>query len=183
MQRLNIIVGKRVERLPILMEEIRTQGITNFKFWDGIYLPSIKKSINLAHKQIVEYAKIAEFPSVIIAEDDIQFTHPDSYRYFLSRMPEKFDLYLGGVFLGDPDDRNRLSFFTGLSLYAVSEGFYDKFLSTPDDEHLDRALDGLGEYIVCRPFVCRQHNGWSSNTGKYESYDYLLRNRTFFTGI
>lgn len=178
--KLNVIVGNRAERLPRLKQELLTQGVTDFEFWKGIYLPSVKRSINLAHKQIIEYAQVAEWDEVTIAEDDIQFTHLDSWKYYLDNKPNDFDIYLGMVYLGEPDENNVIADFTGLTLYTVSRRFYDTFLSTDEDAHLDRALAGLGKYIVCSPFVAIQYNGFSSNTGKDENYDSLLVNRKLF---
>ena len=181
-QRLNIINGNRGERFPRLMDELRTQGIEDYMLWDGIYLPSIKQSINRSHKQIVEYARLAEWDDVCIAEDDIKFSHPNSYRYFLEKKPKYFDIYLSMVFLGYPDENGCVKDFTGLTMYIVKRRFYDTFLSVTDDEHLDKGLAGLGKYIVCDPFVASQYNGISSNTGKMEVYDDLLANREFYRG-
>jgi hypothetical protein len=179
--KLHIIHGnRRAERLPLLLEQLQSQNITNYELWDGIYLPSIKAGINAAHKQIVEYAKIAEWPYVIIAEDDIVFSGKGSYDYFLDRMPEDFDLYLSMVYTGDPDENNIVRKFTGMTLYIVNERFYDVFLSVNPEEHIDVALTGLGKYVLCDKFVAYQRNGFSSNTGRSEVYDSLLAGREMF---
>lgn len=177
--KLNIIVGKRKQRLPKLLETLNSQGITDYELWDGIYLPSVKAGINAAHKQIVEYAKLAEWPEVCIAEDDIEFTSPKSWEYFIQQKPKYFDLWLGMVYLGQPDSDGLVDIFTGMTLYVVRKEFYDTFLSVDPNEHIDRALGGLGVYKVCHPFVCKQYNGFSANTGKHENYDQLLKNREF----
>lgn len=180
---LNIICGNRAERLPRLYRELEIQGIENYELWQGVFLPSIKKSINLAHKQIVEYANVAGWEEVCIAEDDIEFTHPNSWNYFLNQKPKDFDIYLSMVYLGQPDENGIVKDFTGLTLYIVSRRFYETFLSVDENEHIDRALMGLGKYVVCHPFIAKQHNGWSSNTGKMENYDELLKNRQFYFGL
>lgn len=179
-QRLNIIKGMRSERMPLLMKEFETQDITNYEFWKGIYLPSVKASINAAHRQIVEYAKLAEFSEVIIGEDDLKFSAPGAWQYFLKNKPRDYDIYLGGIFLGDPDENWIVKKFTGLTLYSVHERFYDTFLSVDPEEHIDVALNGLGRFVVCQPFVVTQHDGFSSNTGKNETYGDLQRSRSFF---
>jgi len=179
-QRLNIIVGNRGERLPRLMKEIETQGITNYELWEGIYLPSIVQSINTAHRQIVEYARLAEFGEVVIAEDDIKFSSPGAWQYFLSQKPKEYDIFLGGIFLGDPDENNIVKDFTGMTLYSVHSRFYDRFLSIEPSEHIDRALGGLGRYVVCNPMVCTQFDGISGNTGKFENYGEMQSNRVFW---
>lgn len=177
--RLNIIHGNRGERFQPLMKELNSQFITDYELWPSIYLPSIKSSINAAHKQIVEYARLAEWDYVAIAEDDLQFTSPNSWEYFLNSMPYDFDLYLSMVYLGQPDEKNVVKEFTGMTMYVVAKRFYDKFLSVPGDDHIDRLLAGLGRFVVCNPFVAKQHNGFSSNTGKEENYDELLKERKF----
>lgn len=180
--RLNIICGNRVERMPRLMNEIKMQWITDYEFWDGIYVSSIKRSINLAHKQIVEYAMIAGWDEVAIAEDDVKFSAPGAWDYFLNHKPDVFDLYLGGIFLGQPDENGLVTDFTGMTCYVVAKRFYETFLSIPEDEHIDRALGGLGRFVVCQPFIATQFDGHSSNTGKNEVYGSLQANRTFFNG-
>jgi hypothetical protein len=177
--KLNIIRGNRTERHERLGREIATQGIL-VELWDGIYLPSVKASINAAHKQIVQYAKIAEWEQVMIAEDDIRFSAPRAWDYYLYNMPKDFDLYLGGVFLGEPE-AGIVKDFTGMTLYTVHQRYYDTFLAVPDDEHIDRALSAAGGlFRVCEPFVCFQYDGHSTNTGKWESYESLIKNRRFF---
>jgi len=177
--RLNIILGKRKERLPKLLEELNKQGVIDYEFWDAIYLPSIKASINAAHKQIVEYAMLSGWDEVCIAEDDLVFSSERSWKYFIDNKPEDFDIYLSMVYLGQPDENNIVESFTGMTLYVVHSRFYEKFLSVDSNEHIDRALGGLGKFVVCNPFVALQRNGFSSNTGKVENYDSLLKNRTF----
>ena len=180
--RLNIIVGRRKQRLPQLLEELKRQGIVDYELWDGIYLPSVKSGINAAHRQIVEYAKLAEWEMVCIAEDDLVGTHENSWKYYLSQIPVSFDLYLSMIYLGDIDENNRVKNYTGMTLYTVHSRFYETFLNTDPLEHIDRSLDGKGEYIVCSPFTFIQRNGLSANTGKNETYDHLLQNRTLYKG-
>lgn len=179
---LNIIHGNRADRLAPIIQELDRQGIEDFEFWEGIYLPSVKASINAAHKQIVEFAMIRGDKEVLIAEDDFVGTHHKSFQFFLDNKPKDYDLYLSQVYLGDLDENNCVSDFTGLTLYMVHERFYERFLSADPNEHLDRALSGLGKYVVCNPFAFIQRNGFSSNTGKIENYDSLLRNRNLYLG-
>jgi len=180
-QRLNIIVGNRSERLPLLQQQIEQQGIVNYVFWDGIYkYDSAKENINAAHKQIVEYALVADFESVIIAEDDIRFFAPGAWDYFLANRPDDYDLYLSSIYVGDIKEDNTVDSFCGFGLYMVHSRFYQKFLETDRYEHIDRALAGKGKFVVCDPMVAEQTDGWSSNTGKDEKYRHLLNGRNLF---
>lgn len=163
------------------MKEIETQNITNYTFWDGIYkYDSAKENINAAHKQIVEYAKLAEFDSVIIAEDDVSFFAPGAWKYFLDNRPKDYDLYLSSVYVGDIKEDNTVDSFCGFGLYIVHSMFYDKFLAANPHEHIDRAMKGLGKFVVCSPMVAEQTDGFSSNTGKDEKYRNLLDGRNLF---
>lgn len=163
------------------MNELETQGINDYEFWPGVYkYDSAKENINAAHKQIVEYAKVAGFESVAIAEDDIKFFAPGAWDYFIKNTPTDYDLYMSSVYVGDIAQDNTVSDFCGFGLYIVHSHFYDKFLSADKYDHIDRAMKGLGRFIVCDPFIAGQWDGFSSNTGKEETYGNLMNGRKIF---
>jgi hypothetical protein len=164
------------------MNEISGQGITNYRFWDGVYQSHLKpkENISLAHKQIVEYAKVAEWGSVCICEDDVRFTAPGAWDYFMANVPNDFDLYLASVYVGELAKDNTVCSFSGLTLYVIHNRFYDKLLSANPNEHLDRTLAGQGKYVVCNPFIAEQYDGWSGNTMKEEKYGNLMKGRNLF---
>jgi len=171
-------------RLPILLKELGSQGITDFEFWPGIHDNlSAKRGINLAHKQIVEYAQLKKWSEVLIMEDDIRFCGEGAFAHYLKTKPESYDLYLGGIYLGELDENNKTRTFSGLHCYMVHSKFYDTFLSVSDDEHLDRILSNMGDYYVSYPFTSIQHNGKSSNTRKEENYDDLLQGRLLYNNF
>lgn len=179
---LNVICGNRGERLPRLMNEIKTQNI-DYNLWEGVFDPkSVIRSINLAHKKIVQYAKDTNMECICIAEDDVQFTCPTSYKYFIENIPQEYDLYLGGIYLGDIQEDKSVKHFTGMHLYIIHNKFYDTFLSTDPNTHIDIALADLGYYKVCNPFAAIQFNGFSANTGKEENYDAIISNRELYCG-
>ena len=172
------------ERLPRLLNELETQEITDYELWDGVFdTTSVKKGINAAHKQIVEYAKLKGWDEVLIMEDDIRFCGVGAFNYYLEKKPKEFDIYLGGVYLGEIDAENKVKSFSGLHCYIVHSRFYDKFLSVPDDEHLDRILANMGEYYVSNPFTSIQYNGKSSQTKQEENYDNLLNDRILYNNF
>lgn len=178
--KLHILNGGFINRTEQLMKELDSQNITDYQLWDGVHdSTSIKKSINLSHKQIVQYALDNDLDEITIAENDIHFYSPKSWEYYWSNKPNwwEYDMYMGMIFLGEIAPENKVFDFTGMTIYSVSKKFYDIFLSMPADEHIDRSLAFKGDYHVCVPFVATQHNGLSANTGKMESYDSLLENR------
>lgn len=179
---LNIIHDdNQFKRLEVLKRELETQGITDYKIWDAVHSDTIIKSISLAHKQIVQWAKDNELPFVIIAEDDLQFFDAGAYDYYMNTFPADYDIYLAGIFLGVLNDDNTVAAFTGMSLYTVHQNFYNTFLSLNENEHIDQALKNKGKYVVCNPFTVRQHNGVSSQSGgQHCNYDQMFVNRQLY---
>jgi len=167
--------------LPILLGELETQGITDYMMWQGLFLPSIKESINRSHKQIIEWAYENDLEEVCICEDDLHFFDKGAWDFYMSQKPKDYSIYFGMIFLGEIDMENRVKNFTGMTIYCVHKKFYPIFLSVPDDDHIDVLLSKTkGDFYVCNPFIATQHSGISSNTGKFETYDRLLSGRPIF---
>jgi hypothetical protein len=154
------------------MAELAKQGIKDFKVWQAVVLrESVIKSINASHKMLVRAARDLEWPYVIIAEDDLMFTDEGAWQYYLDMMPRKFDLYLGCTYV-KPFSPVKV---TGFHLYTVHEKFYARFLSAPDDVHIDTFMDELnGDYRLCYPFPALQRAGFSSNNSGYADYNTVL---------
>ena len=172
---------ERTERKENLLRELKEQGIESYNIWEGVYSPnSTMEGINLAHKQIVEWAKNERLEKVLIFEDDIKFTDKGAWKYFLNNEPKEYDIYLGGIYLGVINE-GLVSAFTALHCYVVHSRFYDKFLSVKSDLHLDHALADGGKYIVCEPMIAVQYNGWSDNSAAVCNYDNIISQRKLFT--
>lgn len=166
--KLNIIsLPHRKDRYDLVMNEIERQGIESYQIWPGIQNPknSINENIAAAHKQIVMDAKRNNLPYVIIAEDDVHFPAKDGWKYFLSNMPQSYDLYLGGVYRGID---NILGGFSGMHLYAVAQSFYDQYLLASAPDGIDNAMSrmirhGLCKANLCYPIAAIQHETPSDN--------------------
>lgn len=172
---------RRKDRKKVLLNELKEQGITQYRIWNGIEDPkNVFKGLVKAHKQVVEYAKLEKLSSILIVQDDIRFTAKGAFEYFLNNVPADFDLYLSSIYYGQINQDKTVNDFAGLTLFMVHERFYDTFLSLPEDGHLDRALANKGKYIVCEPFVAIQHNGYSDNRKAYCNYDVYVKNMTLF---
>ncbi len=181
---LNIIHLKhRKDRQDLLTKELNEQNITEYTIWEG-YLDneSPKRGIAKAHKHIVKWAFDHNLSSVMIAEDDIKFTSPGAFDYFMQNEPEEYDIYLGSIFYGNIKEDCSVNDFAGATLYIVKQQFYGVFLSLPENENIDfdRALANKGKYIVCDPFVAIQHNGYSDNVKAYRDYEPFLKNRRIY---
>lgn len=175
------VIHSRPDRMPKLLKEFKEQGITDYHLWEGVYnQKSAQANINLAHKQIIEWAKYEKLQKVLVFEDDIQFCGTGAFDYYLQNEPSDYDIYLGGIYLGIIGENNHVKAFTGMHCYIVHERFYDTFLNTPKDIHIDHSLKDMGEYIVCDPFIAIQHNGWSDNSQRHCNYDHFFDNRKLY---
>lgn len=154
-----------------LEAELDSQGI-DAKLWECVPdKNSAVRSINLSHKQIVQFAKDHHLPEVCIMEEDVMFPAPDGWQYFLLNKPEKFDLYLAGAYglnstalarIMTGDGPVEINNFAGLHCYIIDAGYYDRFLALPENKHVDDQ-PGMGAFFVCAPFAALQHPGWSDN--------------------
>ena len=176
--KLNIIYDdRRFERYAPLINELLRQGIADYKFWNPIYHKDVVTSINLSHKQIVLWAKLVGLKEVCIAEDDLMFTHPTSWVYFLDQKPKEYELYLACSYGGLSEKQT-----IGFHLYCVHECFYDKFLSVPDNVHIDTAMWPLGKekFHFCYPFPALQRAGFSSNNKAFADYNTVLKEEDIY---
>lgn len=164
---INVInLPRRDQRKLSLVEHLNEMGCL-FRFWEGVESSSLGyKNVAEAHKNIVRDAKERDLPFVIIAEDDFRFSSPKSLDYYFSQMPEDFDLYFGMIYSGVIENSRIVRGFAGLQFYTIRKQFYDFFLSSPKNKHLDMFL---GEnchkylYYVCDPFVAYGESGYSDN--------------------
>lgn len=170
----------RTDRRIKLQKEIEVQEM------DVVYWPAIKdpvmgfRGICRAHKQIVRWAALKGRSEILIMEDDCYFFAPGAFAFFLSQKPAEYDLYLGNVFSG-LEGGNRARDFRGMTLYYIHSRFYREFLGLPEENHIDGALAGRGEYFVCNPMVCSQTGGYSDNKkAQVDSYDHYLANYNLF---
>ena len=180
METLHIIhLAARTDRMETLCKELAAQEIINYQIWPGIIGTPTYKGVASAHHQIVAFADEKQLESVVIAEDDIRFTAPGAYRYFLDQTPADYDLYLGGITWRSPGDEKRTQKFAGLTLYKIKQRFYKTFLSAGSDDHLDRSLSDLGKFMVCDPLVAKQYPGYSDNEGRDVNYEHHVAHMRF----
>lgn len=139
-----------------------------YRFWDGEDDRTKMGFINISvsHKRIVNDARHRNLEMVLIAEDDLRFSHPNSLEYFVDKMPRYFDIYFGMIYTGVIQDGRITHGFSGLQFYCIHQRFYETFLSAPANKHLDIWLGGRCHefnYQVCDPFICGACDGYSDN--------------------
>lgn len=170
---INIIYDDRhSEDYERLLGEFIRQGISKYRFWDAIAFPDdVVRSINASHKMIVRWAKENNKKEVVIAEQDLTFPSANGWKYFLEQKPASYDLYLACTYI--PPVTN--SKVCGFHLYVMQEKFYDKFLSIPDNVHVDTHMNNIeGDYHFCFPFAALQRPGFSANNKDLVNYNMVL---------
>lgn len=183
----DIEIATTKNRKQNLLEQCNQQSIP-FVIIQGITKNlSICHNINLSHKQIVRMAMENGFERVIIAEDDLRFTAPGAWGYFLSQIPENYDLFFGVIYAGTIEDGRVMSAFSGgMTLYSVHKKFYTDFLSIPDAVHIDRYLGDYfscsRDFFVCPKMVCKQMGGYSFNQARVCTYELYEQKIDFFKG-
>lgn len=173
--------NRRLERYEPLMNELQRQGIVHYQLWEPVPdTKSVVRSINLSHKQIVRWAKDNGLREVCIAEDDVFFPAEDGWQYFLNKKPEDYELYLACTYGGLKEKQT-----VGFHLYCVHECFYEKFLSMPDDGHIDTSMWWLGsdKFEFCYPFAALQRPGFSSNNMAHANYNTVLKTEDVYGGL
>lgn len=152
-----------------LIGEFEKQNIIDYNFWQAeVYPHSVLESITASFKKIVRWAKENNLDEVQIAEQDLFFTSPNSYKYFIENKPKEFDVYISGSYL--TDNRNeykspliKVREWVGNHLIIVHSKYYDIFLNIPDNNHVDTIQSGLGDFYVCFPYIGLQRPGRSAN--------------------
>lgn len=162
-----------------LYYELDRQGIAA-KIWPCIRdSESVVRSINLSHKQIVRFAIEHHIPEICIMEEDVMFPANDGWLYFQANKPAEFDLYLAGTYglnfaalnrIANNPGAVEINNFAGLHCYIINDTYYDKFLSLPDNQHIDNQ-PGMGRFFVCAPFAALQRPGYSYNAKRHVDYN------------
>jgi hypothetical protein len=174
-------------RLSNLFIELEKQGIKDYSIIEGFYdAKNTKQAIHKGHRKIVQLAKKQNLSRVFIAEDDIVFTHPNSYNYFISQIPKSFDIFSGLVYSATMEGNRIMNGGSGMtSCYVVSRRFYDFFLSMNIDNHVDREICLTAykhEYYVCQPMICEQRGGFSFNKMQVLFYGVYLEGKELYKG-
>lgn len=178
--RVNIIYDmRRSERYPFLLDELMRQGIINYLIWDAVNLrESTVASINASHKMIVQWAKENGEQEVLIGEDDLMLPNEKGFEYFLKNKPQVYQTYAACNYNSFQRPRNpgvyRDDCQVGFHLYFCHSSYFDEFLATPDDVHIDTEQKGKLMYF-CYPFAALQRPGWSFNHKELANYNHNLK--------
>ena len=186
---INIILDDRSpDDYGRLLGEFITQGITKYKFWAAVIdRKTVVESINASFKNIVARAKGQGYKKVIIAEQDLFFTHPKAWEYFLKNEPKEYDVYIAGSYLNDSRyiweaPLVKVNEWVGNQLIIIHERYYDTFLALDNEAHIDTVQKDKGDFYVCYPFIGLQRAGFSRNNLAICDYNQSLRKEDIYKG-
>jgi len=163
-----------------LLLEFNEQGIDDFRFWNAVVnKDSVVNSIASSHKMIVQYAIDNNLDEICVAEQDLTFSCPTAWKYFIDNKPKDYSLYLACTYT--PPITNNI--ICGFHLYFIKKEFYMTFLSVKEDLHIDTAMCDLGgRYVFCYPFPALQRSGWSANNRIDCNYNVILSEQDIYKG-
>lgn len=179
---------EREDRAEALKIQLQSNGVERYIMWQGeVNRHNRKEGICRGFKKIIQWAKDTMQPFCHIAEDDIFFLHPDSWKYYLSQIPEDYDCFWSMYFAGTNDENNRINgTCSGMTLFTVHARFYDFILNMDADCHFDRYLTSLHEqfvFKVCPLIPVTQSGSKSDNNMMTCDYSSWLENRKLFCGM
>jgi len=177
---LNIIHDdKTIDRLPPLLEQCEKYGI-EYKIWQAcIDKKTVLESITESFRRIIQEAKDNGLSEVYIGEDDLMLTCDGAWEYFLKNKPDQFDVYIGGSYLIDNQWKYappvvKVKSWVGNHLIVVHERYYDTWLSSKSNGHIDTEQDGKGDFYVCFPYAALQRPSMSANNRTFVNYNSIL---------
>lgn len=180
-----LIKRSRDERALSIVEQSKRLGFC-VRFWEGEMEKFGHIGINKAFRKIVQWAKENKSPRVLIGEDDLLFSSPGAWKYYIDNIPDDYDTYLGGIYAGQLQGNRIINGYSGHSLIMIHERFYDFFLSANPNDHLDRWLGNTAfkhQYIVCLPYVVYQiSKGYSDNHKRMVSHNSYLKEMNLYKG-
>jgi hypothetical protein len=176
-----------------LIEQLESQGITEYEFSAPVFLKDPLMGVAQAHVNAAKQS-YERHGYCFVMEDDIIFTHKDSTKYFLSKfseLPENWDVYLMGYYNFNKDFKTvdsfrHLKFFTAFHGYILNPRIIDRMLPHPTSRirNVDVYLNHLGARIYAiHPVVAIQNHDFKSDRiGKIKRYDKLIDKLTLFDG-
>jgi hypothetical protein len=175
-----IFDDRHIDDKQRLLLEFEEQGIEDFRFWSAVVnKDSVVDSIAHSHKMIVQYALDNNLDEICIAEQDLTFTCPTAWGYFIENKPKEFDIYLASTYIL-PISNNKIC---GFHLYIVRKQFYYKLLGIGENQHIDTACCDLGgDFKFCYPFPALQRAGFSANTKTMVNYNSLISEQDIYKG-
>lgn len=178
-------LSNRQDRYEELQLQLKSQGITDIVYFEGeVHRHNRKRGITIGFQKIIKYAKDNNLERCTIIEDDIKFFHPNSFNYYLSQIPEDYDVFWSMYFCGSNDENFRINDkCSGMTLFTVHNRFYDFIINMNPDCHIDRYITSLHKDFVlkvCPLIPCTQSGSKSDNSMRKCDYSPYLEGRELY---
>ena len=193
-----INLDSRTDRREEFEEECRRMSISVERF------PAIQRNpgaigCSYSHYNVIKIAKEREYPSVIVFEDDFQFSvSREEFDSVISSLPEDFDVVMLSYDLQKQDAYNekfgRVLEVQSASGYIVSSKFYDRLLSTWEqsleeyekhphchwlyiNDQAWKPLQPVSRWYYSTLRIGKQRPSWSDLSNRFADYDKSINNR------
>ena len=184
------------------MKQLEGQGIEEYYLEPAVFLNGKDACIGVAeaHKGIIRRNYDKE--QITIFEDDIVFTHPESWKAYwkwAEELPENWLIYSGGQYrtasgskYKQPHSQNlniaRWT-FGGAHWYTIRKGCYDSLLNCKEGDHFDVHMGQTGiQIFVPKLLPSRQIEkefegkaAWSERKNNYANYPSLRKRHKYYT--
>jgi GR25 family glycosyltransferase involved in LPS biosynthesis len=188
---------ERVERLNKTYDELIYYGFRfiNIKIINGQPITDKFKTpamaIGEAHLNCIREAKKSGWSEVLICEDDIEFSSPDSLEHLnkaFNELPDDWQLFSGGNYYMDgykePEKGNliKLGVFCSTHFYIARNTIYDYMLTFDGKQHIDQWLNLGGNKIQAYsvyPICVLRRPDFSDQLNKQVDYSDMLKERGY----
>lgn len=183
------IKRNREERIISIVRQSKLMQFAT-RFWEGDTFRGnfidARIGVGRSFKKIVRWAKENNLKRVTIGEDDLLFSHPDAWKYYIDNIPKDYDIYYGGIYDGRISEGRIVSGYAGHTLITVNERAFDFFLSAEESIHIDRWCGkhcAEKKLFVCQPFVVSQiPTSYSDNHKAMASHAPLMEGVKLYGG-
>lgn len=175
------------------MQQLASQGITEYDFSEPVYGPNPKKAIAQAHVNAAKKS-LEKHGYIFVMENDIQFTHKDSTKYFLDNyknLPEDWDVYLMGYYHHNRDFKQvppfrKLREFTAFHGYILNPRMIDKMMPHEgcrvQDVDVYLAYNGARIYAIEPVVAIQDHTFVSERLGRKKVYTSAIAKLNLYKG-
>lgn len=181
MRKIVIYNHHRPEKKELFTDVFKEQNIDDYEIFPAVIFQqtSPPEAISESFKTVIREAKERGDKEIVVFEDDILFTSPNGWKYFLDHKPDNYDVYIGGSYFIQNDTEYKpplvkVKSWVGNQMLMISQRYFDRWLNTDSKNHCDTAQSGLGEFYVCFPFVALQRSGWSANAQAIVNYNPII---------
>lgn len=158
----HFIQRSREERIISIVRQSKQMRFS-CRFWEGDTFRGnfidARVGVSRTFRKIVQWAIDNGLHRVTIGEDDLLFSHPDAWKYYLDNIPRDYDIYYGSIYDGQISEGRIVSGYAGHTLITINCRAFSFLLTADENLHFDRWIGkhcAEKKLVVCQPFVVTQ---------------------------